>query len=48
VNLVHLLEIHRSADEPISGIRLSDWLHRNAHDGRAFLATGAFTIFLIA
>jgi hypothetical protein len=25
-------------DEPISGIRLSDWLHRKAHDGRPLIA----------
>jgi hypothetical protein len=30
-------------DEPISGIRLSDWLHRKAHDGRPLIAGRATT-----
>jgi hypothetical protein len=25
-------------DEPISGIRLSDWLHRKAHESRPLIA----------
>jgi len=27
-------------DVPISGIRLSDWLHRKAHDGWPFINVG--------
>jgi hypothetical protein len=38
--------------EPISGTRLSDWLHRKAHDGRPLIAgvgrrhLGTVTVFV--